>query len=341
MFKGGKTMPGAQIVNVVNFMPERVVDNTQLVLSNSKDEELNKNPFFKGVKERRFASPEYQSSDLGTYALKKLLEQTDTKSEALDLILYSCLFSDFFLPNIGTVIQHRVGANRATVLNVDTGCSSYLSMLNTARAFIESGLYKTVAVITVTNYASRLATEDQYSKQYSVLGDGASATLLIDGKSSFLASYERSHGEHYGLLVVQPNQLNGCSLNYWEDGSGKLNITFSPDMLASLRSNALRLLPEAVNKCISMANLSCDDISLLITHQPNTVFVKKWRQRIGIREPRVHDTLEKYGNLFQGSIPVTLADAIENNKVQSGDLLALGTFSFGGEFVSSTVIRWG
>jgi 3-oxoacyl-[acyl-carrier-protein] synthase III len=200
-------------------------------------------------------------------------------------------------------------------------------------------LYKTVAVITVTNYVSRLA-EDQYSKQYSVLGDGASATLLVDGKSSFVASYEHSYGEHYGLLAVQPDPIDGRFLNYWESGSGQLNIAFSQEMLDSLLLNALRLVPDSVSKCLFKAGLSSDQISLLITHQPNSVFLKKWRNRIGIREPRVHDTLEYYGNLFQGSIPVTLADALEKNKVLSGDLLALGTFSFGGEFVSSTIIRW-
>jgi 3-oxoacyl-[acyl-carrier-protein] synthase III len=331
-------MPSAQIVDVVSFMPERIVDNTKVI--SSSEDELEKNPFFKGVKQRRFASPEYQSADLGTHALKKLLERTETKPEELDLILYSCIFNDFFCPGIGSAIQHQVGANRATVLNIDTGCSSYLSMLNTARAFIESGLYKTIAVVTVTNYISRLS-ELQNSKRYSVLGDGASATLLVDGQSSFVASYERSHGEHYGLLVGQPDLVDGRFLNYWESGSGQITINFSQEMLDTLRSNALRLVPEAVSKCLYQAGLSSDDISLLITHQPNVFFIKEWRERIGIGEPRVHDTIECYGNLFQGSIPVTLADAIEKNKVQSGDLLALGTFSNGGDFVSSTVIRWG
>lgn len=332
-------MPGAQIVDVVSFIPESVVDNTKLALHDKDNNELEKNAFFKGVKERRFASPEYQSSDLGSNALKLLLERTGTKPEALDLILCSCMFSDFFWPGIGPAIQNRVGASQATILNLDTGCSSYLSMLNTARAFIESGLYKTIAIVTVTNFISRLP-EFQKSKKSWVLGDGASATLLVDGKSSFVASYERSHGEHYGLFVFQPDTVDDRFLNYWERGCGPITVNFSPDMVMAIRSNALELVPDAVSKCLFKAGLSTDDVSMLITHQPNAFFIKEWRDRIGIGEPRVHDTLEYYGNLFQGSIPVTLADAIEKNKVQAGDLLALGTFSNGGDFVSSMVIRW-
>lgn len=332
-------MPGAQIVDVVSFMPERVVDNTKVALDGEEDNELAENPFFKGVKQRRFASPEYQSSDLGSKALKRLLERTGTKPEALDLILCSCIFSDFFWPGIGPAIQHRVGATQATILNVDTSCSSYLSMLNTARAFIESGTYKTIAIITVTNFISRLP-EFQKSKKSSVLGDGASATLVVDGKSSILASYERSLGEHYGLFVFQPDRVDGQFLNYWERGCGPITVNFSPDMVTSIRSNALELVPDAVSKCLFKAGLSTDDVSLLITHQPNAFFIKEWRDRIGIKEPRVHDTLECYGNLFHGSIPVTLADAIEKKKVKSDDLLVCGTFSNGGDFVSSVAIRW-
>lgn len=332
-------MPKAQIVDVVSFMPERIVDNTKLLLDIGNDEELDQNAFFKGVKQRRFASPEYQSSDLGSRALKLLLEKTHTKPEKLDLILCSCMFSDFFWPNIGSAIQNQVGATQATIMNIDTSCSSYLSMLNTARAFIESGLYQTIAIVTVTNFISRLP-EFQKSKKSWVLGDGASATLLVDGKSSFVSSYERSHGEHYGVFVFQPDKVDGQFLNYWERGCGPITVDFSPDMVMSIRSNALELVPDAVSKCLFKAGLSTDDVSLLITHQPNAFFIKEWRDRIGIQEPYVHDTLECYGNLFHGSIPVTLADAIEKNKVQSGDLLTLGTFSNGGDFVSSLAIRW-
>jgi 3-oxoacyl-(acyl-carrier-protein) synthase III len=332
-------MPGAQIVDVVSFLPEHIIENAKLSESYEGKSELDNNVFFKGVSRRRFASPEYQSSDLGTKALNRLLERTGTKPEALDLILCSCILSDHFWPGIGPALQNNVGACRATVLNIDTGCSSYLSMLNTARAFIESGIYNTVAIVTVTNFISRLP-EFQNSKQSWVLGDGASATLLINGESSFLASYERSHGENYGLFVFQPDIAEGRFLNYWERGCGPITVNFSRDMVDAISSNALALVPDAVQKCLAKAGLTADDVSLLITHQPNAFYIREWRNRIGIGEPRVHDTLEHYGNLFQSSIPVTLADALEKRKVQSGDVLVFGAFSNGGDFVSSLAIRW-
>src|ERR1700730_7486850 len=185
-------MPGAQIIDVASFLPERVVPVTSDLVGEDS-------PFYHGVSERRFASPDYLSEDLGTMATKRLLERTGTSPEAIDLILVSCIFTDNFWPGIGPAIQNRIGARNATILNIDTSCSSYLSGLNAARAVIESGQCRKVAVITVTNFISRLV-EHQQRKSGAPLGDGASATLVAAGKSSFLAGYERSHGEHYGIF---------------------------------------------------------------------------------------------------------------------------------------------
>src|SRR6266478_4980840 len=221
-------MPGAQIIDVTNFMPERVVAVTK------------------------------------------------------DLLGVSCIFTDTFWPGIGPAIQHRVGARNATIMNIDTSCSSYLSGLNAARAYIESEQCRKVAVVTVTNFISRL-TEHQKKKSGAPLGDGASATLVAAGTSSFLASYERSHGEHYGLFRFEPDLVNGVFRNYWERGCGPITVNFSVEMIDKIRENATRLVPEAVLECLRRAGITTAEVDLLITHQPNDLFLDDWRSRIGIQ----------------------------------------------------------
>ncbi len=331
-------MTSARIVDVVNFMPERVVVNETLAAASGKA--LMENAFFRGVRERRFASPEYLSEDLGTRVVQKLLERTGTAASQVDLILCSCIFMDTFWPGIGPAIQHRIGASNATMMNVDTSCSSFLSMLNVGRAFIESGRYKTVVVVTVTNFISRLP-EFQQSRRSWVLGDGASATLMVAGPSSIVSSFERSHGEHYGLFRFEPDLIDGYFKNFWERGCGPITVTITEEKAEQVRENAMKLVPSAVKHCLDEARMQPSDVSLLITHQPNQMFLDEWRSKIGVPPARCHDTLAIYGNLFQGSIPVTLADAIDQGKVKPGDRLALGTFSMGGDFVSAMVIHWG
>ncbi|MBT2383995.1 3-oxoacyl-[acyl-carrier-protein] synthase III C-terminal domain-containing protein [Streptomyces sp. ISL-11] len=325
----------AQIIDVVSYLPERVVANG----SGDAGDELGEDPFFRGVAERRFASPDHTSADLGTRAVGKLLGRTGLDAADIDLIIYNCVFNDTFWPGIGPAVQHGVGARRAAILQVDTSCCSWLSALRTAAAFIESGQHRNVVVLTVTNFVSRLP-EFQKSARSRVLGDGATATLLAPGERTILSTYERSHGEHYGLLRFEPDVVDGVFKDYWERGCGPITVSFTRERIDALRENAMSLVPEAVAISLDRAGFKSRDVALLITHQPNEEYLAEWRRRCGIEPPRAHDTLAKYGNLFAGSIPVTLADALDNSLVKPGEVLALGTFSNGGDMVSAMTLRW-
>ncbi|MEU7107652.1 3-oxoacyl-ACP synthase III family protein [Streptomyces stramineus] len=320
---------------MTSFLPERVVTNG----SQEAGDELGEDAFFRGVAERRFASPDYTSAELGARAVEKLLDRTGLAAGDIDLILYNCVFNDTFWPGIGPAVQSRVGAGRAAIMQVDTSCCSWLSALRTAAAFIESGQHRNVVVLTVTNFISRLP-EFQKSARSRVLGDGATATLLSPGERTILSTYERSHGENYGLLRFEPDLIDGQFKQYWERGCGPITVNFTRERIEALRQNAMSLVPEAVAISLDRAGLDSRDVSLLITHQPNEEYLTEWRRRCGIDPSRAHDTLAKYGNLFAGSIPVTLADALDHSLVKPGDVLALGTFSNGGDMVSATTLRW-
>ncbi len=332
-----KSNIGAKIIDVARFLPEHIA--IPQMNEEEKNDPLLQNDFFKSPKERRFAFPQYSSADLGTMAMKELLGRTGISPTKIDLILYSCAITDYVNIGIGPDIQHRSGATNATVLQIDTGCVSFLSMLNTADAFIRAGRYKTIAIVTVTNFISRLKDFQRSPKSW-VLGDGASATLVVAGTPNILASQEQSFGENYGLMVCQPRGKNNEVQHYWDTGAGPLQVEFSEGMIERLKHNAVSLVSESVKASIAKAGFRTEDISLLITHQPNVGLIKQWRLAIGIDEPRVYDTFQRYGNLFQSSIPVTISDAVDCGKIRANDTIAMGTFSNGGDFVGSMVLRW-
>ncbi|MFD0276677.1 3-oxoacyl-ACP synthase III family protein [Kitasatospora sp. NPDC127111] len=326
----------AQIVDVVSFLPERVVSNAD---AQGAGDDLGDHAFFRGVAERRFASPDHSSAELGAAACAKLLDRTGLAADEVDLIIYNCIFNDTFWPGIGSAVQSSIGASRATVLQLDTSCCSWLSGLRTAKAFVESGVHRNVIVLTVTNFVSRLP-EFQSSNRSRVLGDGATATLVAPGRASILSAYERSHGENYGLLRFEPELVDGVFRNYWERGCGPITVNFTKERLEAIRENSMSLVPQAVGASLAEAGLTAEDVSLLITHQPNEDFLAEWRKRCGIDVARTHDTLAKYGNLFAGSIPVTVADALDHGLIKDGDVLAFGTFANGGDLVSAMTVRW-
>lgn len=328
---------GARLIGISTFMPEKIIYSETLKDLIDNDPLL-ENEFFKAPKERRFAHPDYSSADLGTRALDKLCMETGVAAETIDLILYSCAITDYVNIGIGPDIQHRTGARNARVLNIDTGCSSYLSMLNLADTLLLAQRFQRIAIVTVTNFVSRLS-EFQKSPRSWVLGDGASATLVEHGESCILSSHEASHGDNYGLMICRPRNSKNEPQNYWDANAGGLQVEFSADMVDRLKANAINLVCNAVKKSIHDAGLNLSDISFLITHQPNLGLMEKWRATIGIHSPRVFDTFQKFGNLFQSSIPVTLSEGLKAGILSRGMVLAIGTFSNGGDFVASTVLR--
>jgi 3-oxoacyl-(acyl-carrier-protein) synthase III len=342
----GVAMKKAHIVHVTHFMPERVVDNKLLYEKNFKESEYNQdadlenNVFFKGVRERRFASPDYLSEEMGEIVLTKLLKEAGYDASDLDLIICSCIFSDTYWPGISTAIQNRVGAHNASAINIDTSCASFITGLNIARGFIDAGIYKTIAVLTVTNFVSRLP-EFQKSFRSYVLGDGAAAALVVaKEKSNILGCFEKSFGENYGLMRFEPDFVEGRFLNFWERGCGPITVNFTGEKIDKIRENAMKIVPFAINQCLKQAGLTIDEVDLVITHQPNQFFIDEWRKRLAVKPNQVFDTLEYYGNLFQGSVAVTLAAAIEKKIVKPGDIIVIGTFSNGGDFASSIALQW-
>lgn len=322
----------ARVLDVASFLPERVVRN-------SSSEAGNGHQFFAGVEERRFASPEYSSAEMGTAALRAVLARNEIDASELDLLICSTLLNDVYTPGIGTAVQHEVGASNAAVLHVDNGCCSWISSIATARAFIESGRYRTVAVVTVTNFVSRLE-EFQNRPESAVLGDGASATLLTTGDATIVGAYDKAFGENWATLRVEPEAVAAGAPPYWARGSGPFTVDFDKKMLTRLFEVAMEKVPEAVDRALADAGRSHDEVAYLITHQPNASFLDQWRKRCGIEAPRVHDTLRRYGNMFHSSLPVTFADALDRGMVSTGDLIVFATFLNGGEMVSALVWEW-
>ena len=339
-------MCNARLIHVVNYMPERIIKNDQFLNEILKenpdlleDDKLLDNPFFKGVEQRHFASPDYTSSELGYQVAKKLLNETSTKETDIDLIVCSCIFTDTYWPGIGSNIQAKLGANQAAVINLDTSCCSFLTGLSTAQAFIRSGHYNKVMIISVTNFISRLD-EFQKSPRSFVLGDGACAALMTkDSVNSIVSSHEQAFGENYGLMRFEPDLVDGYFYNYWQRSCGPITVNFDKKSLDKIRDNALKIVPNMLEICLIKANMKIEEINCLITHQPNQFFIKEWRKTLSMPNERCHDPLKKYGNLFQGSVAVTLADAFATKRIKPGDLVAMATFANGGDLGAAIILK--
>jgi 3-oxoacyl-[acyl-carrier-protein] synthase-3 len=110
--------------------------------------------------------------------------------------------------------------------------------------------------------------------------------------------------------------------------------------VASIIARGNRLVPDMVARACDLAKVRVRDIDLLVTNQPNAIFVRNWHEALELSPERHHDTFDTYGNLFGAGIPINIDDAIVRGKLRPGMLLALGGFAHAGDYVAAALIRW-
>jgi 3-oxoacyl-[acyl-carrier-protein] synthase-3 len=99
-------------------------------------------------------------------------------------------------------------------------------------------------------------------------------------------------------------------------------------------------VPEVVAAACREAGVRVRDLDLLVTNQPNPIFLRNWREALELPPEAHHDTFDRYGNLFGAAIPINLEDALDRGKLQPGNLLALGGFSHAGDYAAAAIVRW-
>ena len=163
--------------------------------------------------------------------------------------------------------------------------------------------------------------------------------MVAGDEDNIIASHEQSFGENYGLMRFEPQEIKGEFRNYWQNSCGAIRVNFDQDSIDRISENALMLVPKMMDICLNKANRKIEDITWILTHQPNRYFIEQWRSALHVKESQGYGTLEKYGNLFQGSTPVTLADDLEKKLFKSGDTVCMGTFSNGGDYGTAMLIK--
>jgi 3-oxoacyl-[acyl-carrier-protein] synthase-3 len=128
--------------------------------------------------------------------------------------------------------------------------------------------------------------------------------------------------------------------HYWEPGLAPFKVAFTEERVASIISRGNALVPDIVASACKAAAVALREIDLLVTNQPNPIFLRNWREALELPRESHHDTYDKYGNLFGAAIPINVEDAISAGKLKAGDLLALGGFSHAGDYSAAAVIRW-
>ncbi|EGK8255351.1 ketoacyl-ACP synthase III [Campylobacter coli] len=320
-------MPKASLKSIASYVPEKILSNCDLEkIIDTTDEWITRRT---GIKERRIASKDESTSDLGTKAAIKAIERANLKPQDIDAILVATLSPDYFtMPSTACKIAANLGLNGITAFDISAACSGFIYLLEQAKALVESGLKKNVLIIGAEKASSIM---DYTDRSICILfGDGAGAGVVsFDENNPIIDVHTASNGNYGDLLMTERSQESkeASSLAMRMKGNEVFKIavqTLSNDVVEILSKN--QILPE--------------QIDLFIPHQANLRIIKAVQERLNLSDEKCVVTVQKYGNTSAASIPMAMNDAYEEGRLKKGNLILLD--AFGGGFTwGSALLKFG
>ena len=317
----------SRIIGTGRYLPERVMTNFDLEkMVDTSDEWIRTRT---GISERHIAAEGETTSDLASHAARNAIDAAGVEPESIDMIVVGTTTPDLVFPNVGCLLQERLGIGACPALSVETACSSFIYALTVADQFVRTGLAKRPLVVGAETM-SRII--DWTDRETCVLfGDGAGAVLLdAASEPGIIFSSLGADGRYRKLLdtdsgISQPPP----------DGQ-KTSLRMKGNEVFKV---AVRTLEGMVDEVIEKNNLKQGDIDWFVPHQANLRIIAATAKRLEIPMERVILTVAEHGNTSAASIPMALDTGIRDGRIKRGDLLLLE--AFGGGFTwGSSLIRY-
>lgn len=308
------------------YAPERVVTNDDLSqLVDTTDEWIMERT---GIRERRIASDEQALSDLSLPAARRALEQAGSDGTDIDLVIVATVTPDMMFPSTSALLADQLGAKDAAAYDLSAGCTGFMYAVAQAYGMIAAGLSRK-ALVVGGDVLSRIL--DWSDRSTVVLfGDGAGAVVL-----------ERS--DEAGFLAFELGADGAGGEHLWLPGSGSRRFE-DPEQFVKMNGRevfkfATRVLVQSAGAVLARYGATIEDVDVYVPHQANVRIIDHATKKLGIPSDRVVTNVDRYGNTSSGSIPLALAEAQADGRLQPGKLVLMTGMGAGLTW-GSALMRW-
>ena len=317
-----------RIIGTGSYVPEQIVTNDDLAkIVETSDEWIRSRT---GIGERRIATLD-STSDMAARAAQAALEQAGVGAEEIDLILLGTSSPDHCFPNGACEVQARIGAVNAACFDISAACTGYVFALNTAHAFISTGLYRTALVIGADVLSKLIDWSDRGTCV--LFGDGAGATVVRADERGILGMNMQSDAAKGGVLTCG-SRSNGNFLLGKKPELGYMAMDGQ-----EVFKFAVKKVPECITKVLEDTHTSKDEIAYFVIHQANYRIIESIAKRMKVDIERFPVNMEHYGNTSGASVPLLLDEMNRAGKLKRGDKIVFAGFG-GGLTWGATLLEW-
>jgi 3-oxoacyl-[acyl-carrier-protein] synthase III len=299
----------AGIFGVGAALPEHVITNADLEQRlDTSDEWIVRRT---GIRERRHLEGDETLADLATRACLLALDDAGRSGAEVDHVIVSTFTPDRVTPGLAPEVARVIGADRAAAVDVNAACAGFLYGLDQAAALVESGR-ASVVLVCGAEALSRVIDHDDRSTAV-LFGDGAGAVVVAGG--------ELELGVGGFVLGADGEQAD---LLYAERDERMLRMQG-----AEVYRHAVKRMVAASREALERAGKTVDDIDLFVAHQANVRIIETAAFELGLPRDKVMVNVDRVANTSSASIPLALAQAEREGRLNPGDTIAMAAFGAG------------
>lgn len=311
----------SQLIGTGYSLPTKILTNDDLSkMVETSDEWISTRT---GIRSRRVAAENEYTSDFCIKAAQMAIANAGISAEEIDFIIVATITPDNTFPataaKVGKVLGVRSGV---AAMDVNAACSGFVYATQVADNMIRLGQIKNALVIGAETLSKIVDWSDRNTCV--LFGDGAGAVVLkaaeSEGKNSdsgILATKIYADVAHYDKLCSD----SGVSLN---QKSGFIHMDGKEVFKIAIPS-----LVQGVEESLKLAGLTLQDVDWYIPHQANLRIIDSVAKKLELDESKVIVTVDHHGNTSAASIPLALAEAVEQKKVKKGDVVAISSMGAG------------
>lgn len=318
------------IQGVGSALPRRVVPNSELELTvDTTDEWIIQRT---GIRQRYIVGEDESTVSLGVEAANRALLNAHIDASEIDLIIVATSTPDNTFPASAVEIQHKIGNKKGFAFDIQAVCSGFVYAISTADMYIRSGMASCALVIGADTFSRIIDWKDRTTCV--LFGDGAGAVVLKAsegrGNSSdrgILTSQLRSDGSHKDKLFVDGGPSSTGNV-------GQLRMKGQ-----EVFKHAVSMVSDVIEGTFAALKLTTQDLDWLVPHQANERIIQATAKKFNIPLNKVVVTVDRHANTSAASIPLALSVAVEDGRIQQGDLVMLE--AMGGGFTwGAVLLRW-
>lgn len=317
-----------RIIGTGRSVPNRKVTNDDLAkIMDTSDEWIYTRT---GIHNRHLVETE-TTTDMAADAAKQAMEKAGVSPEEIELIIVGTVSGDMCYPSTACLVQERIGAVNAVAYDISAGCSGFLFALNTAHAYISSGVYKCALVLGAETLSKMMDWSDRSTCV--LFGDGAGAAVVKADETGIKAITQHSDGAGGGVLTCENRASNNPYVK------NEITLPYTKMAGQDVFKFAVKMVPKCIQDVVEKAGMSVEDVDYFLLHQANKRIIESVSKRLNVPIEKFPTNIEHYGNTSAASIPILLDELNSVGTFKKGDVIVMSGFGAGLTW-GATLLEW-